>query len=254
MTTEKANRAEILGLGRAQGIGDFALDKAVERLRTDFPKHDLRLRTDWREGLCQQVADGSLDAALVLVSASSRPPAADGSFHQLFADRLFKIAVTTGSGDRSGSSMAMAPRAKPAAKNRIREICTFGSVWAGDGDVTAYSAVGVARWRQVAPECARFIQVAQRGEEVQLAAGMRCAIHTRWRDAGRVKKREQQRVIRLRRVGGRAPDHASYTPAPQSLAGRRTVGDGKAPTSPAPTRETQSMRTNNRGSNCFAKR
>jgi hypothetical protein len=39
----------------AQGIGDFALGEAVERLRTDFPKLDLRLRTDWSAGLRQQL-------------------------------------------------------------------------------------------------------------------------------------------------------------------------------------------------------
>jgi DNA-binding transcriptional LysR family regulator len=74
MTKEKADPAGILRLGMAQGIGDFALGEAVERLRTDFPKLDLRLRTDWSEGLCQQLADGGLDAALVLLPASSRPP------------------------------------------------------------------------------------------------------------------------------------------------------------------------------------
>jgi DNA-binding transcriptional LysR family regulator len=74
MTKEKTDPAGILRLGMAQGIGDFALSEAVERLRTDFPKLDLRLRTDWSVGLCQQLANGSLDAALVLLPASSRPP------------------------------------------------------------------------------------------------------------------------------------------------------------------------------------
>jgi DNA-binding transcriptional LysR family regulator len=74
MTKEKADPAGILRLGMAQRIGDFALGEAVERLRTDFRKLDLRLRTDWSAGLCQQLADGSLDAALVLLPAASRPP------------------------------------------------------------------------------------------------------------------------------------------------------------------------------------
>lgn len=74
ITKEKADPAGILRLGMAQGIGDFALGEAVERLRMDFPKLDLRLRTDWSAGLCQQLADGSLDAALVLLPAGSRPP------------------------------------------------------------------------------------------------------------------------------------------------------------------------------------
>jgi DNA-binding transcriptional LysR family regulator len=75
MTKEKADPAGILRLGMAQGIGDFALGDAVGRLQTDFPKLDLRLRTDWSEGLCERLADGSLDAALVLLPVSSRPPA-----------------------------------------------------------------------------------------------------------------------------------------------------------------------------------
>jgi DNA-binding transcriptional LysR family regulator len=74
LTQEKADPAGILRLGMAPGIGDVALGDTVARLRTDFPKLDLRLRTDWTAGLCQLLADGSLDAALVLVPASSRPP------------------------------------------------------------------------------------------------------------------------------------------------------------------------------------
>jgi DNA-binding transcriptional LysR family regulator len=75
LTQEKADPAGILRLGMAPGIGDVALGDTVARLRTDFPKLDLRLRTDWTAGLCQLLADGSLDAALVLVPVSSRPPA-----------------------------------------------------------------------------------------------------------------------------------------------------------------------------------
>jgi DNA-binding transcriptional LysR family regulator len=76
MTKEKADPIGILRLGMAQGIGDLVLAEAVERLQNAFPKLDLRLRTDWSPGLCQQVVDGSLDAALVLLPASSRPLAA----------------------------------------------------------------------------------------------------------------------------------------------------------------------------------
>jgi DNA-binding transcriptional LysR family regulator len=74
MTREKTDPAGVLRLGIAPGIGDFALGETVERLRTDFPKLDLRLRTEWSAGSFQQLADGSLDAALVLLPASSRPP------------------------------------------------------------------------------------------------------------------------------------------------------------------------------------
>jgi len=76
MTKEKADPIGILRLGMAQGIGDLVLAEAVERLQNAFPKLDLRLRTDWSPGLCQQVVDGGLDAALVLLPASSRPLAA----------------------------------------------------------------------------------------------------------------------------------------------------------------------------------
>ena len=76
ITKEKADPIGILRLGMAQGIGDLVLAEAVERLQNAFPKLDLRLRTDWSPGLCQQVVDGGLDAALVLLPASSRPLAA----------------------------------------------------------------------------------------------------------------------------------------------------------------------------------
>lgn len=35
----------------------------------------MRLRTDWSRGLSQQTSEGGLDAALILLPASSRPPA-----------------------------------------------------------------------------------------------------------------------------------------------------------------------------------
>jgi DNA-binding transcriptional LysR family regulator len=75
MTKEKTDPIGVMRLGMPQGIGDLVLPEAVERLQTAFPKLNLRLRTDWSGGLCQQVAEGSLDAALVLLSATSQPPA-----------------------------------------------------------------------------------------------------------------------------------------------------------------------------------
>src|ERR1700730_16854954 len=102
MTKEKADPAGILRLGMAQGVGDFALGEAVERLRTDFPKLDLRLRTDWSAGLCQQLVDGSLDAALVLLPASSRPPVGlTGLFIGSLQTVVVRKAVTTASDGRS---------------------------------------------------------------------------------------------------------------------------------------------------------
>jgi DNA-binding transcriptional LysR family regulator len=74
MTKEKADPIGVLALGVAQGIGDLVLDDIVARLNAAFPWLDLRLRTDWSAGLCQQVSQGGLDAAVVLLPASSRPP------------------------------------------------------------------------------------------------------------------------------------------------------------------------------------
>jgi DNA-binding transcriptional LysR family regulator len=75
VTKERAEPIGVMRLGIAQGIGDMVLTEVVERLQTAFPRLDLRLRTDWSGGLCQQILDGALDAALVLLPASSRPPA-----------------------------------------------------------------------------------------------------------------------------------------------------------------------------------
>jgi DNA-binding transcriptional LysR family regulator len=75
MTKEKTDPIGVMRFGMPQGIGDLVLPETVERLQTAFPKLNLRLRTDWSGGLCQQVAEGSLDAALVLLSATSQPPA-----------------------------------------------------------------------------------------------------------------------------------------------------------------------------------
>ena len=75
MAREKVDPVGILRLGIAQGIGDLVLGESVEQLQTAFPRLDLRLRTDWSTGLCQQVSEGELDAALALLPASSRPPA-----------------------------------------------------------------------------------------------------------------------------------------------------------------------------------
>lgn len=75
MLKEEADPIGVMRLGMAQGISDLMLAETVERLQTLYPRLDLRLRTDWSGGLCQQVANGALDAALVLLPASSPPPA-----------------------------------------------------------------------------------------------------------------------------------------------------------------------------------
>lgn len=73
MTQEKSEPIGVMRLGVAQGIGDVVLADAVKRLQDGFPRLDLRLRTDWSRGLSQQVADGGLDAALVMLPATSSP-------------------------------------------------------------------------------------------------------------------------------------------------------------------------------------
>jgi hypothetical protein len=52
----------------------------------------------------------------------------------------------------------------------MREICTSGSVRGGGDNVPTYSAFGVPTRRQIAQECGGLMQVAVRGEEVQLAS------------------------------------------------------------------------------------
>jgi DNA-binding transcriptional LysR family regulator len=76
VTKEMIDPTGILRLGMAQGISDLVLGEAVDQLQIAFPRLDLRLRTDWSTGLCQQVIDGGLDAAVILLPTSSRPPAA----------------------------------------------------------------------------------------------------------------------------------------------------------------------------------
>ena len=51
----------------------------------------------------------------------------------------------------------------------MRGIRTSGSVRDGGGDVPIYSAAGVPNRRQVTPERGGFMEVAVRGEKVQLA-------------------------------------------------------------------------------------
>src|SRR5271166_5736782 len=58
-------------------------------------------------------------------------------------------------------------------KNRMREICTSGSVRDGDGNVPIYSALGVPNRRQIPPERGWFMKVAVGGEKVQLTSGAR---------------------------------------------------------------------------------
>jgi DNA-binding transcriptional LysR family regulator len=62
-----------LRLGVSHAVGDVILAEAVERLAADFPNLDVRLRTGWGDSLAQQVADGDLDAAIMLLAPAGRP-------------------------------------------------------------------------------------------------------------------------------------------------------------------------------------
>jgi DNA-binding transcriptional LysR family regulator len=103
MTQEKASPTGLLRLGMAQGVGDLVLAEAANRLQTDLPKLDLRLRTDWSAGLFQQVHEGTLDAAIILLPSSSKLPPAERAFHRLPSN-----------GDRSGGAASSVSATNPA--------------------------------------------------------------------------------------------------------------------------------------------
>ena len=57
-------------------------------------------------------------------------------------------------------------------KNRMREICTSGSVRDGGGNAPIYSALLCAERRQVAEEGTSVAQAGPVPEELELAGGM----------------------------------------------------------------------------------
>ncbi|MCX4166264.1 MULTISPECIES: LysR family transcriptional regulator [Paraburkholderia] len=72
---EHAAPAGTFRLGMTQAVADIVLFDAVIALKSAFPALDVRLHTDWSSGLQQQLAPGSLDAAVLLLP-HGRPPAA----------------------------------------------------------------------------------------------------------------------------------------------------------------------------------
>src|SRR6266852_4870744 len=54
-------------------------------------------------------------------------------------------------------------------KNRMREICTSGSVRGGGGNVPTYSAIDLAQWRQIGLECTLVGEPRMIVEELQAA-------------------------------------------------------------------------------------
>lgn len=61
-------------LGFSIGLGDRILERVVERLRADFPKVRLQVRSDWGRGLVERLEENALDAAIVLSPASDATP------------------------------------------------------------------------------------------------------------------------------------------------------------------------------------
>jgi DNA-binding transcriptional LysR family regulator len=73
LAREDAEPHGTVRLGVSHAVGDVILVDAIERLAADFPNLDVRLRTGWSEGLAQQVTEGELDAAVMLLAPGSKP-------------------------------------------------------------------------------------------------------------------------------------------------------------------------------------
>src|SRR3984885_13273543 len=63
-----------LRFGMSQAIGDVILADAVQQLSGEFPTLDVRVRAGQGESLAEQVGAGDLDAAIIILSADTRPP------------------------------------------------------------------------------------------------------------------------------------------------------------------------------------
>lgn len=64
-----------LRLGMTPAIGETVSAPVVRQIKDNFPALNIRLRTEWSAGLSQQVLDGELDAALIMLAPSGRAPA-----------------------------------------------------------------------------------------------------------------------------------------------------------------------------------
>lgn len=68
-------------LGMTQAVAEVVLFDAVVRLRAAFPALDLRLHTEWSPSLQDRLAQGALDAiVLMMPSPGAAPPSMDGRF------------------------------------------------------------------------------------------------------------------------------------------------------------------------------
>jgi DNA-binding transcriptional LysR family regulator len=61
-------------LGFTQVVADLVLFDVVMKMKAEFPELDVQLHTDWSSALQQQIQDGNLDAATLMLSSPSRLP------------------------------------------------------------------------------------------------------------------------------------------------------------------------------------
>jgi DNA-binding transcriptional LysR family regulator len=61
--------------GLPRSFGDMAVTRAIQNLRTEFPKLKLHAFVDWSGVLLERLADRKLDAAVVHLPKSTVPPA-----------------------------------------------------------------------------------------------------------------------------------------------------------------------------------
>jgi DNA-binding transcriptional LysR family regulator len=75
LTRQDALPTGTLRFGVSQAIGDVILADAVEQLSGEFPTLDVRVRAGQGASLAAEVGTGDLDAAIILMSAGTRPAA-----------------------------------------------------------------------------------------------------------------------------------------------------------------------------------
>lgn len=61
-------------LGFTQVVADLVLFDVVMKMKAEFPELDVQLHTDWSSALQQQIHDGNLDAATLMLASPSRLP------------------------------------------------------------------------------------------------------------------------------------------------------------------------------------
>lgn len=61
-------------LGFTQVVADLVLFDVVMKMKAEFPELEVQLHTDWSSALQQQIQDGNLDAATLMLPSPSRLP------------------------------------------------------------------------------------------------------------------------------------------------------------------------------------